>query len=72
MEILEELIKQGLIYKGQKIYYSSVQRKNALDIDSKEPTFLELYEPYKNLIAETAFARILGIGSSSLSEKSIN
>ncbi len=69
MEILEELIKQGLIYKGQKIYYSSVQRKNALDIDSKEPTFLELYEPYKNLIAETAFARILGIGSSSLSEK---
>jgi len=69
MEILEELIKQGLIYKGQKIYYSSIQRKNAVDIDSKEPTFLELYGPYKNLMSETAFARIIGIGSSSLSEK---
>lgn len=69
MEILEELITQELIYKGQKIYYSSIQRKNALDIASKEPTFLELYEPYKNLMTETTFARILGIGASSLSEK---
>ena len=69
MEILEELITQGLIYKGQKIYYSSIQKGNALDADSKEATFLELYEPYKNLMTETVFARILGIGSSSLSEK---
>lgn len=69
MEILEELISHRLIYKGQKIYYSSVQRKNAIDIDYKEPTFLELYAPYKTLMSETAFARILGIGSSSLSEK---
>lgn len=69
MEILEELITQGLIYKGQKIYYSSIQKENALDTDSKEPTFLELYEPYKNLMTKTVFARILGISSSSLSEK---
>lgn len=69
MEILEELISHRLIYKGQKIYYSSIQRKNAIDIDYKEPTFLELYAPYKTLMSETAFARILGIGSSSLSEK---
>lgn len=69
MEILKELIIQGLIYKGQRIYYSSIQKENALDANSKEPTFLELYEPYKSLLTETTFARILGIGSSSLSEK---
>ena len=69
MEVLQELIKQGLVYKGQKIYYSNIQKKNALDIDYKEPTFLELYEPYKNLMSETAFARTLGISSVSISEK---
>lgn len=69
MEILKELIENRLIYKKQKIYYSDIQKKNALDSTSKEPTFLELYEPYKNLMTQTAFARILGINVSSLSLK---
>lgn len=72
MEILEELINKGLVYKKQKIYYSNIQKKNALDTTSKEPTFLELYEPYRNLISETLFSRILEINRSSFSEKKNN
>lgn len=66
-EILAELIEKEMIYKKQKIYYSNIQKENAGDIECEEPTFLELYTPYKQFMKETTFAHILKIGSSILS-----
>lgn len=68
-QILQQLISERLIYKKQRIYYSSLQRDNANDSEDNEPTFIGLYEPFKNLCTEYEFAKILGISSSIFCER---
>ena len=67
-QILQELISKWHIYKKQKIYYSDIQKSLANDTSSST-TFLDLYEPYKDIMSETRFAKILKIDSSVLSAK---